>query len=50
MTTVLVTGATGYIGGQLVPVLLDHGHQVRVLTRSRKGLAGRFHGQPACLP
>jgi uncharacterized protein YbjT (DUF2867 family)/tryptophan-rich sensory protein len=41
MTTVLVTGATGYIGGQLVPVLLDRGHHVRVLTRSRTGLAVR---------
>jgi uncharacterized protein YbjT (DUF2867 family)/tryptophan-rich sensory protein len=41
MTTVLVTGATGYIGGQLVPVLLDRGHHVRVLTRHRRGLAGR---------
>ncbi|HEX2247984.1 MAG TPA: NAD(P)H-binding protein, partial [Arthrobacter sp.] len=31
---VLVTGATGYIGGRLVPRLLDAGHQVRVLVRS----------------
>lgn len=30
----LVTGATGYIGGLLVPRLLDAGHTVRVLTRS----------------
>lgn len=29
----LVTGATGYIGGRLVPVLLDAGHEVRVLVR-----------------
>lgn len=33
--TTLVTGATGYIGGRLVPELLDDGHQVVVLTRSR---------------
>lgn len=32
--TVLVTGATGYIGGLLVPRLLDDGWSVRVLTRS----------------
>lgn len=32
--TVLVTGATGYIGGLLVPRLLDDGWTVRVLTRS----------------
>ena len=31
---VLVTGATGYIGGRLIPRLLDEGHQVRVLVRS----------------
>ncbi|SFS09700.1 Uncharacterized conserved protein YbjT, contains NAD(P)-binding and DUF2867 domains [Agrococcus baldri] len=31
--TVLVTGATGYIGGRLVPRLLDAGHTVRVLAR-----------------
>ncbi len=30
---VLVTGATGYIGGRLVPRLLEVGHTVRVLVR-----------------
>lgn len=30
---VLVTGATGYIGGRLIPKLLDAGYQVRVLIR-----------------
>ncbi|MEY2848072.1 MAG: hypothetical protein RI885_737 [Actinomycetota bacterium] len=29
----LVTGATGYIGGRLVPKLLEAGHEVRVLVR-----------------
>ena len=29
----LVTGATGYIGGRLVPPLLEAGHTVRVLVR-----------------
>jgi uncharacterized protein YbjT (DUF2867 family) len=29
----LVTGATGYIGGRLVPELLSAGHRVRVLAR-----------------
>lgn len=31
---VLVTGATGYVGGLLVPRLLQEGYAVRVLTRS----------------
>ncbi len=32
--TVLVLGATGYIGGRLVPRLLQAGHRVRVAVRS----------------
>jgi uncharacterized protein YbjT (DUF2867 family) len=35
---VLVTGATGYIGGRLVPLLLDAGCSVRVLVRSPQKL------------
>jgi uncharacterized protein YbjT (DUF2867 family) len=30
---VLLTGATGYVGGRLLPVLLDRGHAVRCLVR-----------------
>ena len=37
---VLVTGATGYIGGRLVPQLLAAGHRVRCLTRRPEKLAG----------
>ena len=34
-TTILLTGATGYVGGQLLPRLLDEGHDVRCLVRDR---------------
>jgi uncharacterized protein YbjT (DUF2867 family) len=36
--TCLVTGATGYIGGRLVPELLAAGHRVRVMTRNPERL------------
>ena len=36
---VLVTGATGYLGGRLAPRLLDAGYRVRVLVRSPEKLA-----------
>ena len=32
----LVTGATGYVGGRLVPELLDAGHRVRVMVRDER--------------
>ena len=35
---ILVTGATGYIGGRLVPELLAAGHRVRVMSRSPERL------------
>lgn len=38
---ILVTGATGYIGGRLVPRLLERGHQVRCLARDPARLSGR---------
>jgi uncharacterized protein YbjT (DUF2867 family) len=38
---VLVTGATGYVGGRLVPRLLDAGRRVRVLVRDPRRLQGR---------
>ena len=38
---VLVTGATGYIGGRLVPRLLEAGYSVRVMVRDPGRLQGR---------
>ena len=38
---ILVTGATGYIGGRLVPRLFAKGHQVRCIARNPSHLAGR---------
>jgi uncharacterized protein YbjT (DUF2867 family) len=37
----LVTGVTGYIGGRLVPELLNKGYRVRVLSRDTDRLQGR---------
>jgi len=41
---ILVTGATGYIGGRLVPLLLEKGHNVRILVRNPKQITGRAWG------
>ncbi len=38
---ILVTGATGYVGGRLIPRLLAAGHEVRVLVRDASRVAGR---------
>ena len=43
-----VAGATGYIGGRLIPALLDAGYEVRALARAPAKLAGRmFARHPA---
>ena len=39
--TILITGATGYVGGRLVPKLLSSGHNVRIFVRDVSRLAGR---------
>lgn len=44
---ILVTGATGYIGGRLIPRLLKKGYFVRCLARRPENLSGRpwFSGE-----
>ncbi len=39
---ILVTGATGYVGGRLVPRLLEAGYHVRCLVRDASRLRGRL--------
>jgi uncharacterized protein YbjT (DUF2867 family) len=39
---VVLTGATGYVGGRLLPALLDDGHAVRCLTRDPAGARDRL--------
>jgi uncharacterized protein YbjT (DUF2867 family) len=39
---ILVVGASGYIGGRLVPLLAAHGHDLILMSRDRRSLAARF--------
>jgi uncharacterized protein YbjT (DUF2867 family) len=41
---ILVTGASGYIGGRLVPELVAKGYQVRCLARDPRKVSGRGWG------
>ena len=38
---ILITGTTGYVGGRLVPRLLEAGYRVRCLVRDPARLLGR---------
>jgi uncharacterized protein YbjT (DUF2867 family) len=40
VTDILVTGATGFIGGRLVPALIAAGHDVRAMTRRPEEYGG----------
>lgn len=44
MKPILVTRASGYIGGRLVPALVARGYQVRCLARDPRKLSGRGWG------
>jgi len=44
-TPVLVTGATGYVAGRLIPLLLTSGYRVRAMGRSIEKMAARPWGQ-----
>jgi uncharacterized protein YbjT (DUF2867 family) len=41
---ILVTGATGYVGGRLVPRLLESGYKIRCLARDASRLKNRWKG------
>lgn len=47
--TILVTGATGYIGGRLAPRLLAQGYTVRVLARDPRRLGGLAAAGAVCV-
>ena len=39
---ILVTGATGYVGGRLIPELLRAGHDIRCLVRDASRLPDKW--------
>jgi uncharacterized protein YbjT (DUF2867 family) len=38
---IALTGATGYVGGRLLPALVERGHRVRCLSRTPERIAGK---------
>lgn len=47
---ILLTGATGYVGGRLLPLLEAAGHQVRCMARRPDFLAGRAEARTEVVP
>ena len=41
---ILITGATGYVGGQLLPRLLESGHEVTCMVRDASRLSHSLEG------
>ena len=39
---ILVVGASGYVGGRLVPLLAARGHELILMSRDARPLAARF--------
>ncbi|MZI94799.1 DUF2867 domain-containing protein [Vibrio sp. CAIM 722] len=46
MKRILVLGASGYVGSQLVPLLIEQGYRVTATARNVAFLHGRFHAHP----
>ena len=46
---IFVTGGTGYVGGRLIPRLLEAGHRVRAMARSPERLTCRPWGRHPAL-
>ena len=45
---IVVTGASGFVGAELVPLLANAGHELLLVGRSPTRLAQRFPGKAAC--
>lgn len=46
MKNILILGASGYIGSQLIPLLLEQGHRVTAASRNIHYLTARTHAHP----
>jgi uncharacterized protein (TIGR01777 family) len=42
---ILLVGCSGFVGRELVPLLLEHGHSLTLISRSPRALAGLEHPQ-----